>query len=70
MKKISKVFVFLAIILTIVMCVVVAYNYCSMRFRPGLTSAPAWVAFLLMIPYGMGILVCLIVAIILKKKEK
>ena len=70
MKKISNIFIALAIILSNVMCAVVAYNYCAMQWgaKYAAYSAPASVAFLYAIPYGFGIAVCVVVAIILRKK--
>ena len=71
MKKISNVFIALAIILSDVMCAVVAYNYCAMQWgaKYAAYSAPASVAFLYAIPYGIGIVVCGIVAMVLRRKE-
>lgn len=69
MKKIRNIFILLAVILSDVMCAVVAYNYGKMQWGMGF-SAPAWVAFLYGIPYAIGIVVCVIVALVLKKKEE
>ena len=72
MKKISNIFILLAIVLSDVMCAVVAYNFCGMQWgiKYAGYSAPAWVAFLCAIPYGIGIVVFVIVAVVLKKKGK
>lgn len=72
MKKISNIFIALAIILSDVMCAVVAYNYCAMQWgaKYAAYSAPASVSFLYVIPYGIGIAVCGLVATILRKIEK
>ena len=72
MKKISNIFIALAIILSNVMCAVVAYNFCKMQWgaRYGMYSAPAWVTFLYAIPYGIGIAVCVVVAVVLRKRGK
>lgn len=72
MKKISNVFIALAVILSNVMCAVVAYNYCAMQWGAKYAgySAPASVAFLYAIPYGIGIVACVVVAIVLRKKGK
>ncbi len=53
-------------------CSAVAYNYCAMQWGTKYAgySAPASVAFLYAIPYGIGIVVCVIVAIVLRKKGK
>ena len=71
MKKISNIFIALAIILSNVMCAVVAYNYCAMQWgaKYAAYSAPASVAFLYAVPYGIGIAVSVIVAIVLRKRE-
>ena len=71
MKTLSTVFAILAVILSDVMCAAVAYNYCDMVWgiRFAGYSAPAWTAFLLAIPYGIGIAVCVILAVYFKKKN-
>lgn len=70
MKKISNLFYVLAIILSNVMCAVVAYNFCDMQWgiKYAGYSAPKWTVFLTVIPYGMGIVICIVVAVILRKK--
>lgn len=71
MKKISNIFILLAIILSDVMCAAVAYNYCGMEWgiKYAGYSAPAWVAFVYVIPFGVGIIACLIIAAVFRKKE-
>lgn len=71
MKKISNIFILLAIILSDVMCAVVAYSYATMEWgiKYAGYSAPAWVAFVYVIPYGIGIAVCVIIAAVLRKKK-
>ena len=71
MKKFSNWLLALAVVLSDVMCAVVAYNYCEMQWgaKYAMYSAPASVAFLYAIPYGIAITVCVIAAIILRKKE-
>ena len=70
MKKIYNIFVALAILLSDVMCAVVAYNFFKMQWgiRYAGFSAPVWVAFLYGIPFAIGIAVCVIVAVMLKKR--
>jgi len=72
MKKISNIFIALVVILCSVMCAVVGYNYASMQWgiKYAGYSAPASVAFLYAIPYGIGIVVCVVVAIVLRNKGK
>lgn len=72
MKKVSYVFAVLAILLSNIMCAVVAYNYCSMQWgiRYECYSAPAGVAFLLAIPFVIGIAVCTVLAYSFYRKGK
>ena len=72
MKKISNLFIALAVLLGNVMCAVVAYNYCAMQWgaRYAMYSAPAWVAFLYAIPFGIGIAVCVVVAVAMRRRGK
>ena len=70
MKKVYNIFIILAILLSDVMCAVVAYNFCKMQWgiRYAGLSAPAWVAFLYGIPFVIGIVTCVIVAVEVKKR--
>jgi len=70
MKKVSNLFRVLAVILSNVMCAVVAYNYSEMKWgiKYAGYSTPASVAFIYLIPYGIGIVVCIVLAMVLKKK--
>ena len=70
MKTMSMVFGMLAILLSDIMCAVVAYNYCDMLcgIEHAGYSAPASTAFLFAIPYAIGIAICVILAIVFKKK--
>ena len=68
MKKLSRVFTVLALLLSHFMCVDVTYGYCYLRWAPTLNSAPAWVALLTLIPYSLGVAVCLILAWVFRKK--
>lgn len=72
MKKLSYVFIVLAVLLSDLMCAVVAYSYCDMLWgiRYACYSAPASTAFLLAIPYGIGIVVCAILAWVFHKKAQ
>ena len=62
---------FFAVILLAVMCVVVTYNYTIMLYgvQYGEFSAPASTAFLLLIPFGLGIIICLVLAHFFSKKK-
>lgn len=56
----SRFFLVLALLLSHVMCAAVAFNYADMLWGIEYLcySAPAGVAFLLAIPFGLGILLC------------
>lgn len=70
MNKISDVFIVLAVILSAVMCAVVGYNYATMQWgiKYAGYSGPASTAFLYAIPFVVGIIVCVILAIRFRKK--
>ena len=69
MKTLSIFFQILAVLLSDVMCAVIARNYYILRWGKLPVSAPAWMAFLWGIPFLLGIAVCLILAVIFKKKS-
>ena len=71
-KYLSYIFMALAILLSNVMCAAVAYNYCNMQWGIQYEgySAPTNVAFLLVIPYAVGIVICVILACFFNKKQK
>lgn len=72
MKKLRNLCVILALVLSHAMCAAVASIYRGMLC--GIEhlgfSAPASVAFLYAIPFGMGILLCLILAYLFHRKIK
>ncbi len=70
MKALSTVFWILAVLLSDIMCAVVAYNYCDMVWgiKYAGYSAPASVAFLTAIPFAIAIVVCIVLALFFKKK--
>ena len=72
MKKLSILFCILALLLSHAMCAAVAYTYCELLWcgQYGGCSAPAYVAFFLTIPYGIGIATCAIMAVFFHKKSK
>ncbi len=72
MKKLSIFFAALAVILSDVMCAVVAFNYCDILWGTEYAgySAPADVAFLYAIPYLAAIAVCVALAIVFRRKSK
>ncbi|MBQ3553050.1 MAG: hypothetical protein IJA35_07925 [Clostridia bacterium] len=71
MKKLSIIFGLLAVLLSNIMCAVVAFNYRDMLcgIEHAGYSAPASTAFLLLIPYAIGIAICIILAIVFKRKQ-
>lgn len=62
----------LAALLSHAMCAAVAYEYCALQWggRYAGWSAPAWCAFLLAIPFGLGIAACALAALWLHRKAK
>ena len=70
MKKLSFLFTALAIVLSDIMCFVVAYTYrdilCGIEHAG--YSVPVSTAFLYTIPFVAGIMVCIILAIRFRKK--
>lgn len=70
MKTISNLFLILAVLLSDVMCAVVAYNYCDMMWgiKYAGYSAPVWTAFWVAIPFAIAIVVCVVIAPYFKKR--
>ena len=64
-------FTALAIVLSDIMCFVVAYNYRDMLcgIEHAGYSAPANMAFLYAIPFAVGIIVCVVLIIIFRMKQ-
>lgn len=71
MKKPSVFFTALAVLLSDVMCAVVAYHYGALQVggQIGLNSAPASTAFVFVIPYGIGIAACAALAVVCRRKN-
>ena len=67
MKTLSVIFWILAVLLSDVMCAVVAWNYCYLKYVP-YNSAPTETAFFLAIPYAVGIAVCVALALFFKHR--
>ena len=69
-KYLSYAFMALAILLSNVMCATVAYNYCEMQWwiRYEGYSAPASVVFIFAIPCAVGIVICVILALVFCKR--
>ena len=70
MKTISNLFLILAVLLSDVMCAVVAYNYCDMMWgiKYAGYSAPVSTAFSVAIPFAIAIVVCVVIALYFKKR--
>ncbi len=70
MKKLSIILIIIAVLLSDVMCAVVAYNYCKMihGIKDLGYSAPVGTVFLLSIPFLIGIAICILGAVIVQKK--
>lgn len=66
MRKISNVFMFLAVLLSGIMCVVVGVNHGE---NAGY-SAPSVVAFISAIPFVIAIMICIVLAVFMRKKDK
>lgn len=71
MKIWSIVFGVLAVLMSDIMCAVVAYNYCDLLWGGQYAgySAPASTAFILAIPYLIAIVICVVLAVIFWKKS-
>lgn len=72
MKKPGFLFAAAAIVLSDIMCAVVAFNYRDMLccIEHSCYSAPAGVAFLSAIPFGIGIVICAAAAYMFHKKAR
>ena len=72
MKNLSTLFGILAILLSNVMCGVVGFNYGKMVWgiETAGYSAPASTALLLSIPYLIGIVVCVVLAFVFRKRKQ
>lgn len=70
MKKVRYLFAAAAILLSDVMCAVVAFDYRDMLcgIAHSCYSAPAYVAFFEAIPFAVGIAVCVAAACLLRPK--
>lgn len=70
-KRLSICFWILAVLLSNIMCAVVAWNYCDLLWGINYAgySAPASTAFLLAIPFAVGIAICIALALFFKKKS-
>ena len=72
MKKLAVLFAALAILLSNVMCAVTAYAWCDMVWGGRYLgySAPPETALIQAVPYFLGIVLCVVLAIVFAKKAK
>ena len=70
-KYLAALYAALAVLLSNAMCAAVAYNYCAHQLGGQYAgySAPADTAFLLGIPYGIGIAICAALAWLFHRKH-
>ena len=71
MKKLLSVVCWIAaVILSDIMCAVVAYHYCDLLWGGKYAgySAPADTAFILAVPFIIGIIICIVFAVVFRKK--
>lgn len=70
MKRLSRLFAVLAVVLSYAMCATVAYNVrdmlCGIAHKG--YSAPVWVALLSAVPFLLGIAVCVALSYWLRKR--
>lgn len=66
-RRLSLVFAAAAVLLFGAMCAVTAYNYAALE-RCVMCSAPASTAFLLAIPFALGITICAVLSFVLRRK--
>ena len=71
MKKLSIIFGILAVLLSDIMCAVVAYFYCDLLWGRQYAgySAPPSTAFVYAIPFAIGIVICVVLALVFRKKD-
>ena len=69
-KILEHVFAAAAIILSDIMCMAVGYEYSALEWgrRYGLNSAPPYIAFLYAVPFVVGIVICVILSLVFRRK--
>ena len=72
MRKAAIVFTAIAVLLSDIMCAVVAFAYRDMLCGTAHMgySAPASAAFLYAIPFMIGIIICVVLAMVFNKKAR
>lgn len=66
-RRLSVIFAALGVLLFGAMCAVTAYNYAALE-RCVMCSAPTSAAFLLAIPFALGITICAVLSFVLRRK--
>lgn len=71
-KLLKNTFIVIAVLLSHIMCAVVAYSYRDMLcgIEHSCYSAPASVAFLYVVPFMVGIVICAVLAMVFHRNEK
>ena len=69
-KTLSAIFAIIAVLLSDIMCAVVAYNYCNIKWGIEYQgfSASTNTAFLMALPFLIGIVICIALALVFHKK--
>lgn len=72
LRKASNMFLAAALLLSHIMVGVVTAVYWQMKcgIQHMGYSAPAWVAFIYVVPFGAAIIVCVIAALVLRRKDR
>ena len=70
MKKVSIILGMVAILLSDIMCAAVAYGYCDLLWGGQYAgySAPPSTAFVYVIPFAIGIIISVVLALVFRKK--
>ncbi len=71
-KILRNIFIVLALVISHAMCIEAAFNYASLlcAIEHKGFSAPADIAFLCAIPYCVGIIICVLLALVFNKKAR
>ena len=70
MKTASSILLIISVLLSDIMCAVVAWEYCDLVWGGKYAgySAPPYIAFFTAIPFVAAIIICVLIAVILRKK--
>ena len=72
MKTVSNILLIVSVLLSDIMCAVVAWEYCDLVWGGKYAgySAPPYIAFFTAIPFAIAIIICAVIAMILRRKAK